>query len=80
MSRIHQRGRPEETQSVGLDYLLKIHDLHEAWLSPSVYGSENNGLFYRPPTVITINGDQPLDDVYKIIERETRNVATLASC
>lgn len=31
LQRMHKRGRKEEA-GVGLDYLNKIHDLHEKWL------------------------------------------------
>jgi thymidylate kinase len=80
MQRLHKRGRPEETQSVSLEYLQTIHDLHETWLnSPSSLSSSSSQGYYKPPSVIIINGDQSIDDVYKIIEKETRNAVTLAN-
>jgi thymidylate kinase len=76
MQRLHRRGRPEETQSVSLEYLQALHELHEQWLNAP---RDTSGRFYKPPSVIVINGDQSIDDVYKIIEKETRNAVTLAN-
>ena len=76
LERLRMRGRPEETQSVSLDYLQKIHDLHEIWLADT---ANNINRFYRPSSVIIIDGDQSLDDVYRIIENETRNAVSLAN-
>jgi thymidine kinase len=76
-NRLQQRGRPEETQTVSLDYLQKIHAFHETWLNPSIETSSIK--YYKPSSVIIIDGDQSIDDVYKIIEIETRNAVTLAN-
>lgn len=80
MKRLTQRDRPGEASKVSLEYLQNIHDLHEKWLNPaSSYTTSTNGIYYKPSTVIVIDADQPLDDVYKIIEHETKNVVTLAN-
>lgn len=77
LNRLYKRGRPEETQSVSLEYLQKIHDLHETWLSSSINNAQSK--YYRPPSIIVIDGDQSIDDVYKIIETETRNAVTMVN-
>ena len=85
MKRLNQRGRPEETSTISIDYLNKLHELHEQWLVPGHARAEteakNNLLksteFYRPPLVIVIDGNQSIDDVYKTIEIETRNAMSV---
>ena len=79
MSRLQKRGRPEETTSVSMEYLQKIHDLHERWLNPSRESLVDTSSYYRPPSVIIIDGDQSLDDVYKIIEKETKDAVTMVN-
>ena len=88
MRRLNQRGRPEETSTITLDYLQKLHDFHEAWLikdnkataasSPESSRLLKTNVFYRPPLVIVIDGNQSIDEVYKTIEVETRNALSVA--
>lgn len=73
LKRLNQRGRPEEHR-VSIDYLRNLHEFHESWLGPN---SKKNGL-YRPASVIVIDGDQSIDDVYKTIEAETRNAFAIS--
>ena len=34
MKRLNQRGRPEETSTISIEYLRKLHEFHEQWLIP----------------------------------------------
>ncbi len=82
--RLNQRARTEETNRVTIEYLQQLHDFHEDWLidgtqnmasatsSPSSAKS-NKKLFYRPPSVIVIDANKKLDEVYEIIENATKN-------
>lgn len=82
MERLRKRNRTEEKDQVDLDYLTRLHDLHENWLnssttSTSSSSSDSSSLpcslsYYKPPSVIVIDGNKNLDEVYEIIERETR--------
>ena len=89
MKRLNQRGRPEETSTITIEYLHNLHDFHENWLikgnktETAASTNESNHLlktkeFYRPPLVIVIDGNQSIDDVYKTIETETRNAMSVA--
>lgn len=80
-NRLTKRGRPEETSSITMDYLQKLHDLHETWLlnadeHPTSFLIDK-GNIYRP-NVIVIDADKDLDAVCKNIEMETRQHATIA--
>ena len=81
-NRLSKRGRPEETNSITMDYLQKLHDLHESWLlnedqHPTSFLIEKASI-YRPANVIVIDADKDLDAVCKNIEMETRQHATVA--
>ena len=77
--RLHCRNRPEETSSISMDYLQNLHDLHETWL---VKGDERTATsmtkFYRPPAIIVIDANQPLEVVFKSIENETKNAVAIS--
>ncbi len=77
--RLNERGRPEETNSISMEYLQNLHDLHESWLlAPNKHPSSfliNNSTIYRPPNIIVIDADKPLNDVCRSIEIETREHA-----
>ncbi len=81
-NRLNKRGRPEETSSITMDYLQKLHDLHESWLleegeHPSSFLVDNSKI-YRPANIIVIDADQDLNEVCKNIEMETKQHATVA--
>jgi thymidylate kinase len=83
LKRLNQRARNEETNRVTIEYLQQLHDFHEEWLidgnqniasataSPSPANSSKK--FYRPPSVIVIDANKKLDEVYEIIENATKN-------
>lgn len=79
-NRLNERGRPEETSSISMNYLQNLHDLHESWLlAPNDHPTSfliNNSNIYRPSNIIVIDADKPLDDVCRNIEIETREHAT----
>ena len=82
LNRVYQRGRPEEKNSISFEYLKKLHDFHEEWLIEENEQFENSPKksrtkFYKPPTVIVIDADQSLNDVYKTIETETRSFLSI---
>ncbi len=90
MKRLNQRGRPEETSTITIDYLQSLHDFHERWLikgakeETAASTCESSHLlktqeYYRPPLVIVIDGNQSIDEVYKTIETETRNALSVAT-
>jgi thymidylate kinase len=72
LKRLQRRGRPEEINTVTLEYLTRIHELHETWLAT------NSTKLYRPPNVIIIDADKSIDEVYRNIEDQTKNVALMA--
>lgn len=69
MRRVQERNRPEEVSSISLEYLKNLHIFHEKWLNSSI----KNLHYYQPTSVIIIDANQPVDNVYKSIETETRN-------
>lgn len=73
LKRLNQRAREEETK-VSIDYLKKIHDFHEEWLTESDSLGESSRKFYRPPSIVVIDANKKLDQVYEIIENVTKNV------
>ena len=87
MKRLNQRGRPEETSTITIEYLQKLHDFHEAWLikentMTAASTLESGHLlktkeFYRPRLVIVIDGNQSIEEVYRTIETETRNAMSV---
>lgn len=86
LKRLNQRARTEETNRVSIEYLQQLHDFHEEWLindsenmasattssSPSTTKTSGKK-FYRPPSVIVIDANKKLDEVYEIIENATKN-------
>lgn len=72
MRRLYERGRPEETSSISLEYLKNLHDLHEKWLN------SDSTEYYRPQSVIIIDADQSIDQVYKEIELETQKAVSIS--
>ena len=67
MERLLQRNRAEEISSVSLEYLESLHRLHEAWL---VAESTKKHHFYKPPFIIIIDGDQPIETLNSRVEIE----------
>lgn len=59
--RIRQRARKEE-KCVSLEYVKNVHKIHEEWLHDKV-------LFSLPAPVITIDGDQNLDEMLLQFEK-----------
>lgn len=68
-----KRARPEEVNSVNLDYLQDLHNFHENWL---INQNSNSGI-YKPASIIVIDANKSVDEVYRTIEIETRNAVLL---
>uniref|UniRef100_A0A914XDP9 Deoxynucleoside kinase domain-containing protein n=1 Tax=Plectus sambesii TaxID=2011161 RepID=A0A914XDP9_9BILA len=62
--RLRKRHRSEE-MAVTLDYLSKLHNLHEDWLT--------DGRFPVPCHVVTVDANADLESVQKQCEREITN-------
>jgi thymidylate kinase len=72
LERLQRRRRPEEINTVTLDYLKRIHELHETWLAT------DSSRLYRPTNVIIIDADKSIDEVYRNIEDQTKIAALMA--
>lgn len=77
MRRLMERNRPEETNRISLEYLQNLHDLHENWLNTRSETMIGLRKFYKPSSVIVIDANQSVDDVYKTIEHETKNAVLM---
>jgi thymidylate kinase len=67
MERLIKRNRAEEVGFVEIDYLEKIHNLHEVWLVNKLEES-------TAKHVILIDGNKTLDLVLADIEMETKKL------
>lgn len=61
LERINKRNREEETNKISLEYLTLCHNKHTEWLS-----NDNTKM-------ITINGNQIIDNIYKDINQVISN-------
>lgn len=79
LDRLNKRGRPEETSTINLAYLQKLNDLHEEWLNPEsvVRPLDAARKLYKAPTVIIIDADQSVEEVYRSMEVETHRVLAM---
>ena len=79
LDRLNKRGRPEETSTINLAYLQKLNDLHEEWLNPesSLRPTNPARKLYKAPTVIIIDADQSVEEVYRSMEVETHRVLAM---
>ncbi|KAJ6220660.1 hypothetical protein RDWZM_006472 [Blomia tropicalis] len=65
--RILNRARTEE-EAIPLEYLLKIHNYHERLFNNFELNNWSN--LHRPfPKVVLIDGNQPLEEVYRQVEK-----------
>ena len=71
LERIHKRNRIEERKNISLDYLKQIHFFHESWLLES--GSPNES-YYRPTSIIVINGDKSQEEVLESMAKATSSL------
>ena len=74
LKRVQERSRDEEIKTVDLDYLKKLHDLHEQWLYPPVedffVSIESK---YRKP-YISISMEEPLSEVRKQVQKNVPGI------
>jgi deoxyadenosine/deoxycytidine kinase len=69
--RLKQRSRNEEV-GVKLDYLQRLHELHDEWLLNDTYMLENNR------NVVVLDGNQDAKDVYdQFIARVTEELRSM---
>ena len=81
MQRLQKRGRQEEIASINVDYLQRLHDLYDAWLlgAPTPHATTKYKR-YRPASVVVIDARKSVQEIYELIESETRNVSSHLAC
>ena len=69
LKRVQERSRDEELKTVDLDYLKKLHDLHEQWLYPPMedFFISIEGKFRK--AYISISMEEPLAEVRKQVQK-----------
>jgi len=65
LNRINKRNRTEEKNKISLEYLTTCHGKHTKWLT---------GNFLIDTTVITINGNKDLNNIYNRVDKIIYNL------